>query len=277
MKLTLGFSTCPNDTFIFDAMVNHKIDTEGLEFDVHLADVEELNQSALKAVFDVTKLSFNAFAYCSSAYQILDHGSALGNNNGPILIAKKHFELNEVSALRIGIPGKYTTANLLFSIAFPDAHDKSEILFSDIETQIENGSIDAGLIIHETRFTYEQNGFVKIIDLGEYWENLTKSAIPLGAIVIKRSLPLELKLRFNRVLKKSIEYAFENPQSSAQYIKKHSQETADDVVMKHIGLYVNDYTKELGFAGKQAIRFLYSYATERNVIPALADKYFLID
>jgi len=275
MKLSLGFSTCPNDTFIFDAMVHHKIDTEGLEFETKLADVEELNQLAFNNKLDISKLSFNAFAFSSKHYQILDHGSALGNNNGPLLISDRPINQDKISDLRIGIPGKYTTANLLFSIAFPEAQNKTEILFSDIEHKIKSKKIDAGVIIHETRFTYEQNGFVKIIDLGEHWENLTHSPIPLGTIAIKKDFPDKLKQKFNRVLKKSIEFAFNTPDESTGYIKQHSQETADEVVKKHIDLYVNNFTKELGTEGKNAIKKLYSIASEKGVIPELPQDYLL--
>lgn len=275
MKLSLGFSTCPNDTFIFDAMVHHKIDTEGLEFSTTLADVEELNKMAFKKQLDVTKLSFNAFAYCSEQYQILDHGSALGRNNGPLVISKKPYLKSDLDNIKIGIPGKYTTANLLFSIAFPQATNKTEILFSDIEDSITNNNIDAGVIIHETRFTYEERGFKKIIDLGEFWENTTGSPIPLGTIAIDRNLPEDIKQKFNRVLKRSIDYAFQHTEDSAEYIKEHSQETSDDVVQKHISLYVNDFTIDLGEEGKQAIKKMYQLAMGKDVIPTLAPNYFL--
>ena len=184
MKLTLGFSPCPNDTFIFDAMVHGRIDTEGLEFDYQLADVEQLNQKALRAEPDIVKLSYHAYAHVAKNYLILDAGSALGYKNGPLLVAGKKLSNQAINNATIAIPGLYTTANLLFSIMWPEAINKKEYLFSDIERAVLDGEVDAGLIIHETRFTYARKGLVKIADTGEYWEQLTGLPVPLGAIVV---------------------------------------------------------------------------------------------
>ena len=191
MKLTLGFSPCPNDTFIFDAMVHHKIDTEGLEFEVVMEDVEELNQRAFAHELDITKLSFHAYAYLINRYVLLSAGSALGNNCGPLLIAKKEMSEKEINNSKIAIPGKFTTANFLLGLAYPKAQNKIPVLFSEIEEAILSGKVDAGLVIHETRFTYHERGLVKIIDLGEYWEGDTGLPIPLGGIVVKRGLSTE--------------------------------------------------------------------------------------
>jgi len=207
MKLSLGFSPCPNDTFIFDAMVHNKIDTEGLEFDVILGDVEELN----------TK--------------------------------------------------KYTTANFLLSLAFPNAKNKKETLFSDIENDVIHNRVDLGLIIHENRFTYHERGLKKIIDLGEYWENKTKLPIPLGGIVVQRSLPLEIQQKVNRVMRRSVEYALANPEQTLDYVKPHAQEMETSVMMKHIGLYVNDYTVDLGEKGKAAVKHLFDTGKELEIVP----------
>ena len=179
MKLKLGFSTCPNDTFMFDAMVHHKIDTFGLDFDLHLADIEELNQLSLKGELDITKISYAAYTKVSDKYIFLNSGSALGENNGPILISKRKIYPDEVNNLKIAIPGKNTTANMLLSIAYPEAKSKVEYLFSDIEDVVLSDEVDAGLIIHENRFTYEKKGLKKIIDLGEFWERKTNKPIPL--------------------------------------------------------------------------------------------------
>ncbi|NPA67069.1 MAG: 1,4-dihydroxy-6-naphthoate synthase, partial [Chlorobi bacterium] len=213
MKLTLGFSTCPNDTFIFDAAVHHKIDTEGVEFELFLGDVEELNRKAFDAEIDITKLSYHAYAYAAENYVLLNSGSALGRNNGPLLISKKKIYPDEVDDLKIAIPGKYTTANLLLGIAYPYAKNKIPYLFSDIEDAVVDEEVDAGLIIHENRFTYEAKGLKKIKDLGEYWETLTGKPIPLGGIVINRRHPKDLQLKISNIIKRSIEYAYENPQS----------------------------------------------------------------
>ena len=255
MKLTLGFSPCPNDTFIFDALVHHKIDTEGLEFDVVFADVEQLNKWAFQAKLDVTKLSFNAFTQCISEYLLLDSGSALGKNYGPLLIKKPNVALTSKS--KIAIPGKYTTANLLLSISNPEYSNKVEVLFSEIENEILSGNVDAGLIIHENRFTYQQKGLEKVKDLGEFWQQKTGLPLPLGGIVVKRVLPFEIQKKMERVLRKSVEYAFENRQSSLEFVKCHAQEMERDVIDAHIALYVNSYSVSLGEKGKKAVQLLF--------------------
>ncbi len=267
MKLTLGFSTCPNDTFIFDAMVHHKIDTEGLDFSVLMADVEELNKEAFNSKIDITKISYHAFAYISDNYKILDAGSALGNNNGPLLISKTKIYPDEVPDLKIAIPGKYTTANLLLGIAYPEVRCKKEYIFSDIEEVVASHEVDAGLIIHENRFTYEQRGFKKIVDLGEFWENKTQLPIPLGGIVVNRKLPVEIQQKVNRVLRRSIEFAYKNPEESLKFIRQYAQEIDEKVMLKHIDLYVNKYSIDLGETGKKAIRKLLDTAEELKIIP----------
>ena len=255
MKLTLGFSPCPNDTFIFDALVHHKIDTEGLEFELVFADVEQLNKWAFQGKLDITKLSYNAFTHCVNDYILLDSGSALGNNCGPLLIKKPNTILTKDS--KIAIPGKYTTANMLLSIAFPKNQNKVEILFSEIENQVLEGIVDAGLIIHESRFTYKYKGLDKVSDLGEFWERDTGLPIPLGGIVVKRELPFSEQKKIERVLRKSVEYAFKNPNSSADFVKYHAQEMEKEVVNAHIALYVNDYSISLGEQGRKAVNVLF--------------------
>ena len=251
MKLTLGFSPCPNDTFIFDALVHHKIDTEGLEFDVVFADVEQLNVWALEGKLDITKLSFNAFTHCVHDYALLDSGSALGRNCGPLLIKKPTTTLTSES--KIAIPGKYTTANMLLGIAYPEYQNKVQMLFSEIENDVINGKVDAGLIIHENRFTYQEKGLEKVRDLGEFWEKETGLPIPLGGIVINRNLPFEIQKKFERVLRKSVEYAFENRESSSEFVIVHAQEMETEVIDAHINLYVNEFSISLGEVGRRAV------------------------
>ena len=277
MKLTLAFSPCPNDCFIFDAMVHGRIDVEGLEFDVQLADVEALNTAAFTGGVDITKLSFHAYAYCVDRYVLLDAGSALGRNCGPLLISKRPVSTEEAAAgkLRIAIPGKYTTANFLLGYAFPLATDKTELLFSDIEPAVLDGRYDAGLIIHENRFTYEAKGLKKIIDLGEYWEATTGAPIPLGGIVIRRALPDEVKQKVNRVLRRSVEYAFANRDASLPYVRAHAQEMDEAVMYKHIDLYVNDYSIDLGDDGRRAVELLFDKAAADGVIPTAEAPLFL--
>jgi 1,4-dihydroxy-6-naphthoate synthase len=251
MKLTLGFSTCPNDTFIFDALVHDKIDTEGLDFEVVFADVEQLNKWTFSCELDVTKLSFHAFVYCTEDYVLLDSGSAIGRNCGPLLIKKPSTILSPES--RIAIPGKYTTANMLLNIASPEYTNKIEILFSEIENEILSEKVDAGLIIHENRFTYQDKGLEKLIDLGEFWEEETRLPIPLGGIAVNRNISIEIQQKIERVLRKSVEYAFKNRESSSEFVKCHAQEMEKEVVDAHINLYVNDFSITLGKEGRSSI------------------------
>src|ERR1700744_2299505 len=281
MNLTLGFSPCPNDTFIFDAMIHHKIDTEGLTFDVFYDDVETLNQKAMRGELDITKLSYHAFAYVADKYVLLDAGSALGFGVGPMLICKKEpDELltdleTQASNVKIGIPGKYTTANFLLGTAFPNATNKVELVFSDIENAVLEGRVDIGLIIHENRFTYQDKGLKKIIDLGDYWEKKTGCAIPLGGIVANRRLPEDVQHKINRVIRRSVEFAFANPKSGLEFIRSHAQEMSEEVMYKHIELYVNQYSVDLGAEGKKAIRLLFDTALKNGIIPEIEHELFL--
>ena len=277
MTLTLGFSPCPNDCFMFDAMVHGRIDLEGLDFDVRMADIEALNSAAFAGAVDITKLSFHAYAYCADDYVLLDAGSALGRNCGPLLISQRPISPEEVAAgdLRIAIPGKYTTANFLLSLAFPRATDKSECLFSDIERGVLDGRFDAGLIIHENRFTYADRGLKKIIDLGEFWESETGAAIPLGGIVISRRLPADVRQRVNRVMRRSVEYAFANRDASLPFVRANAQAMSDEVMYKHIDLYVNEYSVDLGVDGRRAVEVLFERARNSGVIPEMKEDLFL--
>ncbi|MFA6923784.1 MAG: 1,4-dihydroxy-6-naphthoate synthase [Bacteroidales bacterium] len=310
MSISLAISPCPNDTFAFDAMLNGKIDTEGLEFNYILTDIENLNNKALNNETDIIKLSFPTFFGLTDKYVLLHSGSALGFGCGPLLISKKETDLRvclktkfsdvftpalkgetsenlpssrrrisdkanlqffdesikEIEKLKIAIPGKNTTANFLLNFAFPNAINKTEIIFSEIENAILNNKVDAGVIIHESRFTYQKNGLKKIIDLGEYWKSKTGSPIPLGGIAVKRNLPDEIKQKINRILKKSIEFAFANPQASYNFVKENAQQTDDEVIKKHIDLYVNKFTIDLGNEGRQAIEVFYEKMVELEFI-----------
>ena len=258
MELSIGFSPCPNDTFIFDAMIHGKIDTLGLSFRVVMADVEELNRLAFNADLDITKLSYHAMGHLLDTYDLLNAGSALGRNCGPLLIAKKGFDISTINQAKIAIPGRYTTANFLLGMAFPDAKDRKEMLFSDIEYAVLNDEVDVGLIIHENRFTYQDKGLVKLIDLGEYWEDKTGLPIPLGGIAIKKNIKQEVKQKIDDVLRRSIEYAFLHPKESLPFIKENAQEMDEAVMYSHINLYVNDYSLDLGEEGRKAVDLLFA-------------------
>lgn len=285
MKLTLGFSPCPNDTFIFDAMIHHKIDTEGLTFEVSYEDVETLNHKTFEKALDISKLSFHAYAYAQDQYVLLDAGSALGFGVGPLLICKDaalvdlvlQAKQNNNTALdfKVAIPGKYTTANFLLGLAFPQLQQKEIRLFSEIEPALLNREVDLGLIIHENRFTYQDKGLHKVIDLGDFWEKETGCAIPLGGIVIRRDIADDVKEKVNRVLRRSVEFAFENPTSGIDFIRGHAQEMSDEVMYKHIGLYVNKYSVDLGQEGRKAVTLMFDKAQQLNLIPATKQSLFL--
>ncbi len=276
MKLTLGFSPCPNDTFIFEALIHNRVDTEGIEYDWFLADVEELNQRALSGSVDVTKMSYHAYAYSADNYLLLDSGSALGRNNGPLVISHRKIYPDELKEAMIAIPGKYTTANLLFSIFWPEATRKHEYLFSDIPDAVLSGEADAGLIIHETRFTFKALGLREVADTGKLWDTLTGMPIPLGGIVIHRNVREDIALKVNRSIRRSLEYAFKNPADSYNFIKKNATEISTEVMKEHISLYVNDFSLSLGIEGRAAVNKMYAVASERSIISPVPERIFLI-
>jgi 1,4-dihydroxy-6-naphthoate synthase len=255
--IKLAFSPCPNDTFIFDALVHHKIDTEGLEFNFEMADVETLNHMAMNGVVDMCKVSYHAFLFLTGKYKMLDAGSALGFGNGPLVISKEEYSLKDLERLTVAIPGEYTTAHLLLKIAAPSVKAKKIMVFSEIENAVLNGEADAGVIIHENRFTYEKKGLKKIADLGEYWENLTHRPVPLGGIIVRKSFGTGLIRQLNRILRKSVEFALHDPSSVMDFVRKNAQEMDEEVMRKHIHLYVNNFTVDLGETGKMAVRELF--------------------
>lgn len=275
MKLTLGFSPCPNDTFIFEALVHGRVDTEGVEFDWFLADVEELNRRALDGSVDITKMSFHAYAHAAENYLLLDSGSALGRNNGPLVVSRHTIYPDELADALIAIPGRYTTANLLFSIFWPEAVRKREYLFSDIPEAVLAGEADAGVIIHETRFTYQAMGLKKVADTGEYWEKLTGMPIPLGGIVVQRKVDEDTAQKVTRSIRRSLEYAYANPAASLSFIRKNAREIDARVTREHISLYVNDFTLSLGKEGREAVERLFTVAGERKVIGPMPERIFL--
>ncbi len=257
MNITLGFSPCPNDTFIFDALVNGKIDTEGLHFDVVLEDVQTLNQWAAKGKLDITKMSFPALFANTDRYACLSSGAALGKGVGPLLIAKSMVGVRDIEHCTIAVPGETTTAAFLLNYAFPTAKEKKAYLFSSIEDAVLNGEVDMGVIIHENRFTYQQRGLVKVLDLGEYWEVKTGSAIPLGCIGVKRSMDIDVQKKIERLIRTSLEMAQAAYPHISEYVRAHAQAMDELVMRQHIDLYVNDHSIDLGDEGVAAINVLY--------------------
>jgi len=256
MRYTLGFSPCPNDTFIFDALVNKKIDTEGLDFDVFLEDVQTLNQWAMQGKLDISKISYGVLPLVLQQYRLLEAGGALGKGVGPLLISREDKPLSAVDSCTIAIPGQQTTAHLLFSLAFPRATRKEFMVFSEIEDAVLSGRVDCGVIIHENRFTYQQKGLTKLVDLGEFWEKETGAPIPLGGIVFRKDLAPALSIKVNTLIRRSLEYAFVNYPTLSDYVKEHAQEMDVSVMRQHIDLYVNNYSLSLGDEGKKAIQTL---------------------
>lgn len=253
MKITLGFSPCPNDTFIFDALVNGDLETNGLEFEVVLEDVQTLNQWALEGKLDVTKISYGVLHKLLPDYKVLNTGSALGKGVGPLLISKLAVANDEqVNESRIAIPGENTTAHFLFKMAYPNANIKVFLRYDDIESFVQDDK-GLGVIIHENRFTYAERGLNKVKDLGDYWETSTGNPIPLGGIVIKKSLDKKIQQQVELLIKESIEKSYERLPSLSNYIQANAQEMTTEVMKKHIDLYVNNYSLDLGESGKSAI------------------------
>lgn len=264
-KLSLGFSPCPNDTFIFYALVHKKI-RGSLEFSETLKDVETLNRMALRGELDVTKVSFSAFGQLRDDYCLLHSGSALGRGCGPLIVSKNMIKTADLAGKKIAIPGKMTTAYLLLQLFYPDIRNVVEMPFDRIMNAVSLGTVDAGLIIHEGRFTYPKYGLQELVDLGQWWEQKTGLPIPLGGIIAKRSLGAEVINEIDRMLKKSIEFAFVNRNITRRYVKEHAQELDDDVIDEHIGLYVNDYTLDMG-DGIAAVDELLKRALNLSLIP----------
>ena len=267
-KLTLGFSPCPNDTFIFDALVHRKIDTEGLIFEPVIEEVESLNRKALMGKLDVSKISFAVCFSTLDQYHVLNSGGAMGRGVGPLLVCNDDpgtFLACGGRNLSVAIPGKHTTANFLFRIFFPEAVLLKEMVFSDIEDAVLSGEVDAGVIIHEGRFTYEKKGLKKICDLGTSWEAETKLPIPLGCIAAKRSLSEETKQAVDRVIRRSVAFAMEHPTASTGFVKRHAQEMEEEVRRKHIALYVNQHSMDLGSEGRAAVEALFQKAIKAGI------------
>jgi len=275
MKITVGFSTCPNDTYIFDALVNGKIENRGIEFIPVLEDVEELNSRALEGDLDVSKMSYFAYGHVSGLYKVLDAGSALGWGNGPLMVSRRKIYADEVSGAKIAVPGMLTTANFLTGLAFPEAGNKKAYLFSDIEDVVLSDEADIGVLIHETRFTYRERGLKLIMDLGDYWEKNTKMPIPLGGIMVHRRIPREVQVEIQDLIRESIEFAMNNPGSAMEYMKRYSRELKEDIIFKHVDTFVNNNSLSLGEDGRNAVLKLLELGSSLKLFPAPVEEAFV--
>ncbi len=264
MKFSLAISPCPNDTFIFEPWLSGRIDAEGLEPDVRFADIAELNALARTAAVDVVKLSFFTYHLVRSQYALLEAGAALGRGCGPLLVSRAPMTLEDLPQAVIAIPGRDTTAHLLLEVFAPAARQRRPYVFHEIMPAIARGEVEAGVIIHESRFTYPQYGLHLVQDLGAHWEALTGLPIPLGGIAAQHRLGPEVIARLNRVMHRSVAYALAHPEHPMPFVRAHAQELDEAVMRAHIHLYVNAYTRELGPEGHAAIARL-SAEAERLV------------
>ncbi|MDR2466453.1 MAG: 1,4-dihydroxy-6-naphthoate synthase [Prevotellaceae bacterium] len=260
MRLTLGFSPCPNDTFVFDALVNGKIKRGfdfgcDFDFDITIADVEELNRAAFDRSIDAVKLSWHAYASVARQYAVCTAGGAMSRGGGPLLVCKRKIYPDEVPFVTIALPGRYTTAAFLLKYAFPTVAATKEYLFSDIEEAVLSGETDAGVLIHESRFTYRDKGLRLVADLGAHWESDTGHPVPLGCIAVNRSLPDDVQRSFAAALRESVAFAMANPASSRPFVMRHAQIRDERIIDSHIGMFVNGYTLDLGNEGRAAANF----------------------
>ncbi len=252
-NITLGFSPCPNDTYMFAALINGWIDTKNLKFQPRMADIESLNEWAASSLLDISKMSFNRYFGLSEKYRMLSSGAALGRGCGPILIGRSKLNDSTIQHSSVALPGWWTTAHLLFSIFYPETGQKQFMEFNKIEDAVLNGEVDAGVIIHENRFTFEDKGLVRIMDLGEAWENKTQMPIPLGGIFANNSLPEEIQIQVEDLIRESILFARAHSEVVMPYVRQYAQEMDEEVMKNHINLYVNDYSLDLGAEGHSAI------------------------
>ena len=266
-NLTLGFSPCPNDTFMFYPLVHGLVDTGSITFEERLEDVETLNRQAIEGVLDVTKVSYAAFGHIREQYALLRSGSALGRGCGPILVARDDMPPSALSGKTIAIPGRYTTAHLLLRLFDPTLENFLEMPFNEIMDAVMAGRADAGVIIHESRFTYRGFGLHQLVDLGEWWESESGLPIPLGGIVARRSLGAQTVSTIEKALSAGVDYARANPGAAAHYIREHAQEMSDEVCSSHIELYVNDFSQQLGDEGEHAVSELLRRAENAGIIP----------
>lgn len=273
-QLTLAYSTCPNDTFIFHAIAKRLVDMQGLEFKIDLADVEALNRAAAKGVYAVSKLSIAAIGHLRGRYRILESGAALGRGCGPLIVARRDFDPQRLGEAKIAVPGHWTTANLLLGLYLGEKIPIQAMTFDRIMPAVADGTADAGVIIHEGRFTYREHGLVCLADLGQWWEDETGYPIPLGAIAVREDIDPAIAGKISGIIRSSIEYAYANKDASGNYIRKHAKEMEPEVIRQHIELYVNPFSIQLGNEGRRAVAELFSRAAQKGIIPVYSSPIF---
>ena len=267
-KLTLAYSTCPNDTFMFYALAHGRIDNAGLEYAITLKDVERLNRDAQNDVFDVSKLSFAAIGHLCGRYRLLKTGAALGNGCGPLVVSRPGSDLSQLSSSAIAVPGLHTTAYLLLGLYLPETPRVVPMTFDEIMPAVSDGRFDFGVIIHEGRFTFQNYGLVELLDLGAWWEQTTHCPIPLGGIAVRSDMPEQTARQVETAIGQSIAYAYAHPLEADAYIRMHAKELSGDVIQRHIDLYVNSYSLGLGDIGINAVETLFEMARKKHLIPA---------
>jgi 1,4-dihydroxy-6-naphthoate synthase len=265
--LTFGYSPCPNDTFMFHGIASGALKLPGVSIQVRLHDIETLNQLALEERLDISKLSFFAWLKARDAYQLLNSGAALGYGCGPIVIAKQVIEPKDIPSCRVVLPGEWTTAHLLFRLWAPQAEQRHFTTYERIYDEVASGRADCGVIIHESRFTYEQLGFHRLIDLGQWWEEQTGLPIPLGGIAARTALGPEVLSALEELVAASIEKSRQNPRAALPYIRQHAQEMDLEVLERHIAAFVNPFSLDLGPVGRQALKVLEQRARDAGVLP----------
>ena len=273
-RLSLGYSPCPNDTFIFYALVHGRL-PQAPPFEEVLEDIESLNSMAAREELDVVKVSFHALGHFLDRYSLLRSGGALGRGCGPLVVAAKEMDPGELASATIAIPGRLTTAALLLRLFLPETGELVEIPFDRIMGAVADGEVAAGVIIHESRFTFAEYGLHKVVDLGEWWEESTGHPIPLGGIAARRALGPELVARIESNLRESLKYAYANPDDVRGYVAQHAQEMEMEVMDAHIDLYVNDYTVDYGRDGEAAIADLMGRARAAGIVPSVDFPLFL--
>ncbi len=276
-KLKLAYSTCPNDTFIFYALAHNAIDCGELKFEIELADVETLNQYARAGVYDISKLSFAAIGHLIEEYALLGSGAAMGRGCGPLLVAKPGFDIEKLSFKKIAVPGMWTTAHMLLGLYLSEKPRAVPMPFEKIMPAIQKDEYDCGVIIHEGRFTYGEYGLVRIIDLGEWWEEKISLPVPLGGIAVRRDITSAVAKKIEELIQSSVKYSFNHREKANNYIKKHAQEMSSEVIRRHIDLYVNDFTLNLGKEGEEAVNTLFRMARDSKILPESKSPIFIKD